>query len=142
MAEADTEIPPTDRTVERVDHPAHYTAHPSGVECVDVNEWLASNVGAALKYLWRSGLKATETELDDLKKARWYLMREQRRQRMGERNLSELAARVLDSSAEQRTSFRMLMTLIREDALEVHDFDLVVDLLNGEIAGLENEEGA
>lgn len=41
------------------------------------------NVGNAIKYLWRAGLKADDfgeqsiqQELKDLEKARWYLARE------------------------------------------------------------------
>ncbi len=37
-----------------VDHPPHYTAHPSGVECIDVAEHMNFNRGNALKYLWRA----------------------------------------------------------------------------------------
>lgn len=63
-----------------VDHPPHYTASPSGVECIDVVEHMPFNVGNAVKYLWRAGLKGDE--LEDLKKARWYVDREiQRREK-------------------------------------------------------------
>jgi len=57
-----------------VDHPPHYNAHPSGVECVDIAEHYNFNVGNAIKYVWRAGLKGDAIE--DLKKARWYLDRE------------------------------------------------------------------
>jgi hypothetical protein len=57
-----------------VNHPPHYTQHPSGVECIDVIEWLPYNVGAAIKYLWRVGLKNDAVE--DLQKARWHIDRE------------------------------------------------------------------
>ena len=57
-----------------VDHPAHYNDHPSGVECITVTEHYNFNVGNAIKYLWRAGLKGDAVE--DLKKARWYLDRE------------------------------------------------------------------
>lgn len=60
---------------ERVDHPAHYNEHPSGVECIDVVEHFSFNVGNAAKYLWRAGLKSPDP-LDDLKKAAWYVGRE------------------------------------------------------------------
>lgn len=60
-----------------VNHPAHYTAHPSGVECVAIAEHFNFNIGNAIKYLWRAGLKGSLIE--DLKKARWYLDREIRR---------------------------------------------------------------
>jgi Protein of unknwon function (DUF3310) len=57
-----------------VDHPAHYNASPSGVECIAVVEHMTFNVGNAVKYLWRAGLKGAL--LEDLRKARWYIDRE------------------------------------------------------------------
>src|SRR5262245_17856026 len=59
--------------VSSVDHPPHYNAHPSGIECIDIIEWLPFNLGCALKYVWRAGLKGDSAE--DLQKARWYLER-------------------------------------------------------------------
>lgn len=61
-------------TTERVDHPAHYTSNPSGIEAIDVCEHLNFCRGNAMKYIWRAGLK--DSEVEDLKKARWYLDRE------------------------------------------------------------------
>jgi hypothetical protein len=61
-----------------IDHPAHYTAHPSGVECITVAEHMPFNLGNALKYIWRAGLKTPDT-VKDLKKAAWYLEREIKR---------------------------------------------------------------
>lgn len=56
-----------------VNHPKHYTSHPSGVECITVTEHMNFNLGNAMKYIWR----ATEKNgLEDLRKARWYLDRE------------------------------------------------------------------
>jgi len=60
-----------------VDHPRHYTSHPSGVECITVVEHMGFNVGNAIKYLWRADLKGDAVE--DLKKARWYIERELQR---------------------------------------------------------------
>lgn len=57
-----------------VNKPKHYNSHPSGVECITVTEHMNFNVGNAMKYLWRSGLK--DDALIDLKKAEWYLNRE------------------------------------------------------------------
>lgn len=64
---------------ERVDHPRHYNQHPSGIETIDLIEHLPCNLANAVKYIWRCGLKATETPLRDLKSARWYTERESRR---------------------------------------------------------------
>lgn len=60
--------------VDMINHPPHYTRHPSGVECVDVAEHYNFNVGNAIKYLWRHKLK--NDPIEDLKKARWYIDRE------------------------------------------------------------------
>lgn len=57
-----------------INHPAHYTSHPSGVECIQVTEHFGFNLGNAIKYIWRADLKGAA--LDDLKKARWYIERE------------------------------------------------------------------
>ena len=56
-----------------VNHPKHYNAHPSGVECIQITEHMNFNVGNAMKYLWRTDHK---NGLEDLKKARWYIDRE------------------------------------------------------------------
>lgn len=64
-----------------VDHPSHYNSHPSGVECIDIAEHYNFNVGNAIKYIWRAGLKKEqglsdlEKELQDIDKAIWYLTR-------------------------------------------------------------------
>lgn len=57
-----------------VNHPKHYTSHPSGVECITVTEHMNFNLGNAMKYIWRAGDKGNMIE--DLKKAQWYLTRE------------------------------------------------------------------
>lgn len=54
-----------------VNHPPHYTAHESGVECIEIVRWMPFNVGNAVKYCWRAGKKGSTVE--DLKKAIWYL---------------------------------------------------------------------
>ena len=59
---------------ERVNHPAHYNQHPSGVECITIVEQFNFNIGNAMKYLWRAGLKGNSME--DLEKASWYVRRE------------------------------------------------------------------
>lgn len=66
--------PPPPPVSEPVDHPAHYNGNPSGVECIDVVEHMPFNVGNAVKYLWRAGLKGDA--LEDLRKSIWYIERE------------------------------------------------------------------
>lgn len=64
---------------EKVNHPAHYNSHPSGVECIDIIRHYCYDIGAAIKYLWRAGLKTEEgmtdreKEIEDLRKAIWYI---------------------------------------------------------------------
>lgn len=57
-----------------VNHPPHYTSHPSGVECIQITEHFNFCIGNAIKYLWRAGLKGEAVE--DLRKAAWYINRE------------------------------------------------------------------
>lgn len=65
-----------------VNHPVHYNADPSGVECIQIIRHRNHNIGAAIKYLWRAGLKvlgtksAREAEIQDLEKAVWYIQDE------------------------------------------------------------------
>jgi hypothetical protein len=67
-----------------VNHPPHYTSHPSGVECIQITEHMNFNLGNAVKYIWRAGLK-TEDPIRDLEKAAFYVRREiERRQKFGE----------------------------------------------------------
>lgn len=58
-----------------VNNPPHYASHPTGVECIDIAECYGFNVGNAIKYLWRAGLK-TPDPMQDLRKAQWYVTRE------------------------------------------------------------------
>lgn len=57
-----------------VDHPAHYTSHPSGIECIQIVEHMGFSLGNAIKYIWRADEKGNDIE--DLEKARWYIDRE------------------------------------------------------------------
>ncbi len=58
-------------THDPVSKPTHYRSHPSGVECIEVTRHMGFNVGNAMKYLWRAGMKGSTVE--DLKKAMWYI---------------------------------------------------------------------
>lgn len=64
-----------------VNHPAHYTNHKSGVECITIVEHMSFCVGNAIKYLWRADEKGNAIE--DLGKARWYIGREIERRKAG-----------------------------------------------------------
>ena len=63
-------------TVDQVNHPLHYTVHPSGIEAIEITRHMNFNLGNAMKYIWRAGLKNQDRHIEDLKKAIWYLERE------------------------------------------------------------------
>ena len=57
-----------------VNHPSHYTNHPSGVECIQITEHMNFCLGNAIKYIWRAGHK--QDAIQDLEKAVFYIQRE------------------------------------------------------------------
>lgn len=65
-----------------VNHPPHYTSDPSGIECIQITRHRNFNIGNAIKYLWRAGLKqdadktAQDKQIQDLKKSVWYIQDE------------------------------------------------------------------
>jgi len=63
-----------DTTEDNVNHPKHYTSHPSGIECIQITEHMGFNLGNAMKYIWRADEKGKAIE--DLEKAAWYVDRE------------------------------------------------------------------
>lgn len=54
-----------------VNHPPHYTSHPSGMECIQLSRLFPFALGNFIKYLWRSGEK--DDVQQERRKARWYL---------------------------------------------------------------------
>lgn len=58
---------------DNVNHPSHYCGHPSGIECIEITRHHDFAIGNAIKYLWRAGLKDSDNEVQDLKKAVWYI---------------------------------------------------------------------
>lgn len=63
---------------ETVDHPDHYGGADNPYEAIRVIEaWdLGFCLGNTVKYISRAGKKDPHAELEDLKKARWYLDRQ------------------------------------------------------------------
>lgn len=57
-----------------VNHPKHYTAHKSGIECIQITRHFNFCLGNAIKYIWRADLKNDAVE--DLRKAIWYIQEE------------------------------------------------------------------
>ena len=77
----DDDAPGMERDAEPLDlvnHPPHYTSHPSGIECIEITEWMGFALGNVVKYVWRADLKSGTEDgaLDDLHKGAWYLARE------------------------------------------------------------------
>lgn len=58
-----------------VNHPPHYEEQAIKLEPIDFCERLPFCEGNALKYCFRAGHKDGASELQDLKKAQWYLSR-------------------------------------------------------------------
>lgn len=61
-----------------ITHPPHYTSSAAkcsdcghAIECIDITRHMGFNLGNAVKYIWRCGLK--ENTIEDLRKAVWYL---------------------------------------------------------------------
>ena len=69
----------TEIKVDNVNHPAHYNSHPSGIECIEIARHHNFNIGNAIKYLWRAGLKSekgmedADKQVEDLRKAIFYI---------------------------------------------------------------------
>ena len=65
-----------------VNHPDHYTSHPSGIECIEVVQHMNFCLGNAVKYIWRCDLKGDPIE--NLEKAIWNIQEEIKRRRYKE----------------------------------------------------------
>ena len=63
-----------EQMTDNVNNPKHYTAHPSGIEAIQITEHMNFCLGNAMKYIWRADLK--HDAIEDLEKAIWYLDRE------------------------------------------------------------------
>lgn len=108
---------------ERVAHPRHYNQHPSQIECIELIEHLPCNFSNAVKYIWRCGLKQSETPLRDLQSARWYTERES--ERVDLYDLDDEVPRKTD--VVWRALARKVIAADRESALA----DYLSELLDG-----------
>lgn len=63
---------------DEVNHPSHYT-HYKGMEIIELTEQMNFNLGNAVKYIARAGLKDPSKEIEDLEKAVFYVIRESKR---------------------------------------------------------------
>lgn len=80
-----------------INHPAHYEEQSIKLEPIDFCERLPFCEGNVLKYCFRAGHKDGASELQDLKKARWYL------NRSGSKDSAEV-----EDTAENRLMFTFL----------------------------------
>lgn len=124
---------PAALTTDMVNHPPHYTGHPSGVECIEVAEHLPFCLGNAFKYLFRRNGKATLRQ--DLEKALWYINRE-RDYRLGSiaiYMISEEAAGPLQSICDHEPApYCYIMEMVGSGRM----LDLAADMLQDQIEAL------
>lgn len=87
VAYPNTSVIVMDKQEERVNHPSYYTwlKELCGIEVIDITRHLNFNIGNCIKYLLRSGHKSEQgmsvkqKQIEDLKKARFYIDDEIRR---------------------------------------------------------------
>lgn len=85
-----------------IKNPAHYTQHPSGVECITIAQEFNFNLGNVIKYVWRADKKGG---CDDLLKAREYIDYELARRKergIDKENLLELSLSVGSTGTAKR----------------------------------------
>lgn len=61
--------------IDNVNHPQHYESQAIVLEPIEFYEKLSFCEGSVLKYCFRAGHKEGSSEIEDLKKAQWYLNR-------------------------------------------------------------------
>ena len=72
---------PNPKAEDKVNHPSHYTwlKNLCGIEVIDITRHMSFNLGNVVKYVLRAGHKSEkgysdfDKEIEDLKKAKWYL---------------------------------------------------------------------
>ena len=77
----------SDKNLDRVEHPAHYNWLKGicGIEVIDITRHMNFNLGNVIKYVLRSGHRSEQgmsdkqKQIEDLKKARFYIDDEIRR---------------------------------------------------------------
>jgi len=98
--------------MEHVNHPKHYNSHPNGIECIDIIRHYVCDIANAIKYLWRAGMKPemgmedAEKEIEDLKKALWYI--EDYAESTRRNSVSENTPELIDSYFVEMTDHTML----------------------------------
>jgi hypothetical protein len=137
-----TKIVDLQKSIDRgdsVNHPSHYNAY-KGLEIIQLTEQMNFNKGNAVKYIARAGLKNPATEIEDLKKAAWYINREI--QRLGlaaeetlykdlSEKMQEYTKEVVDPIARKVGSFdansSVISTPMKFSLYDFPQFDKVVE---------------
>lgn len=121
-------------TVDLVNNPPHYTKHKIELEPLDLLQHLPFCLGNCLKYIIRA--KDKENELQDLKKARFYLQRAEMRGELDEFKLIAVPCLSLKiawiSSVAAEVLYEKTDTAIA--------FDFLAENLDGRIARLEQSK--
>jgi len=104
-----------------VNHPKHYTQHPSGVECIEITEHLMCNRANAIKYAWRANDKGCTRE--DLQKCEWYINREIKRLQRGNN--------VPDYSYDLDVVYTRLYDYYKDYEFDKRLFDFISNLIHG-----------
>jgi len=122
----------------QIDHPAHYGGADNPYEAIKVIEaWeLGFNLGNVVKYVSRAGKK--DAELQELKKAAWYLNREienmEAKEKLKTWKLKKMNNSALDYSTVTSNMPARMPQL--NDALNDKNFSLAERLVNGLITDL------
>lgn len=134
---------------ERVNHPRHYNQHPANIETIELIEHLPCNTSNAVKYIWRCGLKTTDTPRRDLESALWYTRRERDRIRLFELSAEDrasktdvvwrsLAKRIIeyDDNVNAGTMYRGALAAYLHGML-LGDFNAMLSAISESLAELE-----
>ena len=115
-----------------VNHPAHYTGHESGVECIEITEGMDSpNLANAFKYLFRAGLKGDSlaSHREDLNKAAFYAHRQ-----IAFLRGSQVLANDVFLSFEADEVFHLLLRADESESVGL--LSQVLDLIDDKLAAL------
>jgi len=131
------------RNENQVNHPRHYAEHPSGVECIEVNENMDYCVGNAYKYLFRNESKHADPFLD-LEKCLWYIRKEieGRNSKPPMEKTTALAVKISDSSPKYQGDALFELWLATMDKEDVKHLEKAKEIVQDELSRRANRIGA
>lgn len=113
-----------------INHPPHYQDD-SGIECIEVTQWMPFCTGNCFKYLYRAGKKGSM--FDDLKKAKWYAERANKRQETWSRDLpSSFVDKIKMIASSRAGNIRYAM-----EGIAVGEWGYVIACISTELAHCE-----